>query len=306
VISLKILALTTVVGLGFVGTSLANPLDSPGTVYIDGLPCNLPCQHYLEWSRQTLKAGQPSSKKAAKTSVAEEKKAPETRISKQAEPISADRPHQKKARGLQATLKPTPNSPDVSTSRTDTSSGVKTRNSPAPLVTTAEPQPGSRSETGNAPLSVNASNPPEQKKSLQQVVLAALSVAEQITNTELPKALGNDHTDKTKVDETNVPASGLLVALVLSRPELRSASALNDQDVAIDRAESTIEPEIRSALAAMGAKEARVSVSDTSPLDRLINGDVQAALVKLVSPDAAEAFPDIKGYKVLRVPLFAR
>jgi len=26
-------------------------------------------------------------------------------------------------------------------------------------------------------------------------------------------------------------------------------------------------------------------------------------VLKLVSPDAAEAFPDIKGFKVLRVPL---
>ena len=47
-------------------------------------------------------------------------------------------------------------------------------------------------------------------------------------------------------------------------------------------------------------------MSDTSPLDRLFNGDVQAALVKLVSPDAAEAFPEIKGYKVIRIPLFSR
>lgn len=228
---------------------------------------------------------------------------PATRISKRAEPILADRPHQKRARDLQAAPKAPPNSPRVSISKAETPSDVKTRNSPAPL---AEPLPASKSETGNAPLTVNAGNLPEQKKSLQQVVLAALSVAEQITNAELPRALENDHTGNTKLDDTSVPASGHLIGLVLSRPELKSASALNDQDVAIDKAESTIEPDIRSALAAMGATEARVSVSDTSPLDRLINGDVQAALVKLVSPDAAEAFPEIKGYKVLRVPLFAR
>ena len=47
----------------------------------------------------------------------------------------------------------------------------------------------------------------------------------------------------------------------------------------------------------------QLSVADASPLDRLISGDVQAAVLKLVSPDAAEAFPEIKGFKVLRVPL---
>ena len=55
-----------------------------------------------------------------------------------------------------------------------------------------------------------------------------------------------------------------------------------------------------------GAAGTQLSVSDASPLDRLISGDVLAALLKLVSPDAAEAFPDIKGFKVLRVPLSPR
>lgn len=301
---MKVLAIATVVGLGFVGTSSANPLDSPGTVYIDGLPCNLACQHYLEWSRQTLEAGQPAAKRVAKTSVAKELgKATGTRIAKRPEPISAGRPRQK-VRDLQATLKATPDVPHVSTSRTETPVDVKIGNSPAPL---AGPQPVSKTETGNAPLAVDSGNPPEEKKkSLQDVVLAALSVAEQITNAELPKAGKNDRTGETRVDDANVSHSGQLVALVLSRPELKSASALDGQDIAIDGAESAIEPDIHSALAAMGATNARISVSDTSPLDRLFNGDVQAALVKLVSPDAAEAFPEIKGYKVIRIPLFSR
>jgi hypothetical protein len=58
-------------------------------------------------------------------------------------------------------------------------------------------------------------------------------------------------------------------------------------------------------LETVGATDAQLSVGDGAPLDRLISGDVQAAVVKLVSPDAAEAFPEIKGFKVLRVPLLA-
>lgn len=93
------------------------------------------------------------------------------------------------------------------------------------------------------------------------------------------------------------------VALLLSRPDVKSAIALNGLNVAIDKAQSAVEEDIRIALAAAGAADAKLSISDASPLDRLVSGDVQAAVVKLVSPDAAEALPDIKGFKVLPVPL---
>jgi hypothetical protein len=38
----------------------------------------------------------------------------------------------------------------------------------------------------------------------------------------------------------------------------------------------------------------------------LRNGEVPAAVVALVSPDAAEAFPDIAGYNIFRIPLSPR
>ena len=43
--------LTLILSLGSSGSLHANPLDSPGTVYIDGLPCNRACQSYMAWSR---------------------------------------------------------------------------------------------------------------------------------------------------------------------------------------------------------------------------------------------------------------
>ena len=43
--------LTLIFFLGSSGTLQANPLDSPGIVYIDGLPCNRACQSYMAWSR---------------------------------------------------------------------------------------------------------------------------------------------------------------------------------------------------------------------------------------------------------------
>ncbi|WP_152621153.1 hypothetical protein [Bradyrhizobium japonicum] len=123
--------------------------------------------------------------------------------------------------------------------------------------------------------------------------MAALAVAVQMTNSGTPEAKGGD-------------ASSPLVALLLSRPDVKSASALNGLNVAIDKSQSAIEEDILVALAAAGATEVQLSVSDISPLDRLINGDVQAAVVRLVSPDAAEAFPDIKGFKVLRIAFATR
>ena len=129
--------------------------------------------------------------------------------------------------------------------------------------------------------------------------MAALAVAEQITTAETSKASENDRTDETKVGNVSAP----LVALLLSRPDVKSAAALKGLSVAIDTAQSAVEQNVRLALAAVGATDTQLSVSDVSPLDRLISGDTQAAFVKLVSPDAAESFPDIKGFKVLRVPL---
>ena len=43
--------LTLIFFLGSSGTLQANPLNSPGVVYIDGLPCNRACQSYMAWSR---------------------------------------------------------------------------------------------------------------------------------------------------------------------------------------------------------------------------------------------------------------
>ena len=39
--------LTLILFLGSTGALQANPLDSPGIVYIDGLPCNSACQSYM-------------------------------------------------------------------------------------------------------------------------------------------------------------------------------------------------------------------------------------------------------------------
>lgn len=284
-------AIVVFVSVGLVGGAFAHPLDPPGTVYIDGVPCNLPCQSYMAWSRQMLKARQAPAKGAANASVGKASmEAPRKRILKRVEPTSVDAQSRKKT-GNWAALAAAPKPPPPPSPRSP----------PAWLFTTPESPPVP--ETGNAPPTVETSNPPKERYP-QELIMAALAIAEQITNTETPNAPGNDRADETKAGDVNVSIS--LVALLLSRPDVKSVAALKGQNVAIDKAQSAVEQDIRSALEAVGATDAQLSVGDGALLDRLISGDVQAAVVKLVSPDAAEAFPEIKGFKVLRVPLLAR
>jgi hypothetical protein len=277
VISVKVLVIAACVALGFVATSSANPLDSPGTVYIDGSPCNLACQSYMDWSRRTLQANQAAARGAAHASAGNASgQAARKRISKRVAPASIDAPPQK--------------------------------NRQAVLTATPELPPLPRPRTENVPVAVESPEVPRER-STQEQVTAALAVAEQITNAQTPKPAGNDGADETKpasagdANATPPKHADALVALLISRSDVKSASALKGSHIAIDATQSGVEEDVRSALAAAGATDTELSVVEANPLDRLMSGDVQAAVLKLVSPDAAEAFPEIKGFKVLRIPL---
>ena len=137
-------------------------------------------------------------------------------------------------------------------------------------------------------------------------IMAALAVAELITSAEeTPRSTDNDVTEGTKDAPAN-GANGALVVLLISRSDVKSASALNGLSIAIDAAQSAVEENIRSSLVAAGAVDTQLSVSDANPLDRLVRGEVPDAVLHLVSPAAADAFPEIKGFKILRIPLSAR
>jgi hypothetical protein len=273
----KAWAIVVGVSLGITGSSLAHPLDSPGTVYIDGVPCNLHCQSYMAWSRQTLKANQAAAKRtASRSSIKALAESPYKRIAKRPGPASADAASRK-----------------------------RTSDSQAALTVAPEPPPVTQPKPESASISADSSNTPKERTP-RELVVAALAVAEQMTNAEPSKATGGDDANGIKAGDSNLSAprdTSKLVAVLIAGPDIKSASALKGQNVAIDAAQSAVEQDIRSALAAAGATDAQLSAADASPIDRIISGDVQAAVVKLVSPDAAEAFPDIKGFKVFRVPL---
>ncbi len=98
-------------------------------------------------------------------------------------------------------------------------------------------------------------------------------------------------------------AAGVLVAIVMARPEIRSVFDLEGKDVAMDEEYSESRNDILVAFASKGAHPSQISAGHSTAIDRLLNREVPAAVLALVSTDSAEGFPDIPGFKVFQVPI---
>ena len=98
----------------------------------------------------------------------------------------------------------------------------------------------------------------------------------------------------------------LLVAILMVRPDVKSLSDLTGKNIAIDERYSASNGRVRIALVAAGAFEVQLSEGQTTAVSRLANGEVPAAVLALVSANAAEGFPEIAGFKIFRVPLSPR
>jgi hypothetical protein len=96
-----------------------------------------------------------------------------------------------------------------------------------------------------------------------------------------------------------------LVALVLAGPGINSLSDLNNKNIAITEKQSASSGRVSAALMAAGAAEVQFSEAKASAIDRLINGEVPAAVV-LTPRDVANLFPEVDGFRTFRVPLKAR
>ena len=157
-------------------------------------------------------------------------------------------------------------------------------------------------------------------RTIQEQVTAATAVAEQVTAaTAVPapeqKANSTDRSDRsdtTQPGDTEETASAspnntdLLVVLLMARPEIKSVSDLNGKDIAIDERQSASNDSVRTAIAAAGATEVKLSEGQTKAINRLISGEVPAAVLTLVSSEAADWFPEIVGFKIFRIPLSSR
>ena len=134
-------------------------------------------------------------------------------------------------------------------------------------------------------------------RTIQEQVMAATAVAEHVSVATAVQA------PDQKASPTSPNHTNRLVAILMARLEIKSVSDLTGKNIAIDDRQSASSADVRTAIVAAGATEIQLSGSQTKAIDRLISGEVPAAVLTLVSPDAAEGFPDIAGFKVFRIPL---
>jgi hypothetical protein len=272
--SKKWILLTSVLSLGSVGTPQAHPLDSPDIVYIDGVPCNSACQSYMAWSRQTLSMLKQSG------------------------------PRQLPQRSANAVVR---RATGVGGERSKPAAHVRIAKHAVPI-----PREMPRAKVAALPSADNAAAksdvPPDKAgaassstRTIQEQVAAATALAEHVTAATAvpaPERSDADGSWPNKIDN--------LVALLMARPDIRSISALTGRDIAIDDRQSASNGIIQTAIVAAGAAEVQLSDSQTKVVDRLISGEVPAAVLTLVSQEAAEWFPDIAGFKIFRIPVSPR
>src|SRR5690348_2273839 len=91
--------------------------------------------------------------------------------------------------------------------------------------------------------------------------------------------------------------------LFRSHPEINSLADLAGKVVAMDERYAPFSVDVWTAFVVAGTNSVELSAGHTGAVDRLTNGEVPAALLTLVFPDAADAFPEVAGFKVFRVPL---
>jgi len=140
---------------------------------------------------------------------------------------------------------------------------------------------------------------------VQQQVAVATALAERITAlSALPAPNAKDQPDAAAHGEgTAAPAQNRLVAVVMVRSGVGAISDLRGRSIAIDERYAASHTKIKAGMAAAGAPEVQLAQGQGTAINRLTNGETTAAIVAVVVPDAAEAFPDIAGYKTFRVPL---
>jgi hypothetical protein len=298
VMSRNWMMLTGLLLLGPLGTSQAHPLDSPDIVYIDGLPCNSACQSYMDWSWRQSSA-----------MVARPARAQPTRHSSYGEirRASAMRGESSKTADHIRTARQAMPSRPAKTAELHPAGKAAVASEPAPANVAPSP-PAGVAATSNA-------------KAVQEQIAAATTLAERLTsvtaapvpqqqagNAEAsgPSGAADASRDSKPAESATADNTDNLVALLITGPAIKSVSDLSGKEVAIEDRQSASDASIRTAIAAAGATDVQLNAGHAKALERLIAGEVPAAVLTLVSPEAAEGFPDIPGFTIFRVPLAPR
>jgi len=154
---------------------------------------------------------------------------------------------------------------------------------------------------------------------IEAQVAAALALAERITVATAPapdiKAKNRDSSsrpetlargDTEKPESASANDTDILVALLMARPNIKSVPDLTGKVIAIDERYSASNGIVRTAIVAAGAPEVQLSEGQATAINRLVNGEVPAAVLALVSADAAEGISEIAGFKIFHIPLSPR
>jgi hypothetical protein len=178
---------------------------------------------------------------------------------------------------------------------------VASRETPIP---SERPTPAARTRASKQ-VAPNSNQMPRAKVANVRAATATTAHATSATVVPAPEPKAkNTDTEKTATASPN--DTDHLVAVVMARPEIKSVSDLAGKSIAIDARQSASNGSVRTAIAAAGAAEVQLSEGETTAINRVANGEVPAAVLALVSPEAAEAFPEIAGFRIFRVPLSPR
>jgi hypothetical protein len=263
-------------------------------------------------------AHQPTRKEipAATATVAQEK-AVEKDVTGAQEPErkleGSDRPEPGRGAAIAAS-QPTegPNSEAVANVAAEVAAPPPANSAPAKSDIAAPPaNPEIAAEIAASPAAAGGA-PALAPRTIQEQVVEATGMADRVTAITLGSEPANKSDNpgtepgEADADKTASVSPGNpdnLVALLLARPEINTLSDLNNKSIAIDEKQSASSGSVSAALMAAGAAEVQFSEGQAGVIDRLISGEVPAAVLTLASPEAAEWFPDIAGFRIFRVPL---
>ena len=304
--------------LGSTGTLQAEPLDSVGVVYIDGQPCNRACQSYMDWSYRALSARRHEEREtgAAVPEVDRIEPVARPRVARHAAPVARTAPHAGKVASngkVPNTKAPNskkiaaPNSTPPAPAKEIPAATAAVRPEKAVEETVAaiqKPEPAQRA----AIASTQPAEAPTSKAPISEVkpeVALPPPATLDIAAAPAPGAASNKAREIGKAASASPDDPDNMVALVLTRPEINSLSDLNNKSIAITEKQSASSGRVSAALMAEGAAEVQFSEAKASAIDRLISGEVPAAVV-LTSREIANLFPEVEGFRTFRVPLKAR
>jgi ABC-type phosphate/phosphonate transport system substrate-binding protein len=128
-------------------------------------------------------------------------------------------------------------------------------------------------------------------RTIRQQVIADTVIAEHVMTLR----------DAEKAASGSQSNSDQKVVIVIARPEINAISDLTGKAVAMDDRYSASSNEVRTAIAAAGALEVQISEGQAKAIDRLVRGEVPAAVLTLLYPETG--FPQFAGFNIFRIPL---